>query len=290
MPVTTAHQPMASIERESRLSQRMTLPPEHPGERQDFQIVAAMAKDYPDNALIASHAHRRSQLVFASAGVMTITTGRGTWVVPPQRAVWMPAGFEHEIRASGMLKMRTLYFEPGTDIERAFPTECSVIDVTPLMRELILRATSLEGGEEDRQARLERLVAVLLDETRTLSILSLHLPIPDDPRVAKICEGLIADPSIDLTLAEWGRGVGASARTLTRQFLVSTGMTFTQWRQKARILASLPKLARGETIISVALDLGYDSPSAFGAMFRRTLGATPAAYFHKNSQSAEPME
>ncbi len=185
---------MASIKRESRLPRKMTLPPEHPGERQDFQVVAAMAKNYPDNALIASHIHRRSQLVFASAGVMTITTSRGTWVVPPQRAVWMPAGFEHEIRASGILKMRTLYFEPETDIERAFPMECSVIEVTPLMRELILRATGLEVGEGDQQARLERLVAVLLDETRTLSILLIQLPINDDPRTARICQNIIADP------------------------------------------------------------------------------------------------
>lgn len=267
----------------------MTLPPEHPGERQDAQTVAAMAKDYPDNAIIDCHAHRRSQLVFASTGVMTVTTGRGTWVVPPQRALWMPAGVEHEIRASGVLHMRTLYFEPGTEIERALPAECSVIEVTPLMRELILRATSLEK-ESARQVRLERLVAVLLDEAQSISVLSLHLPIPDDPRLARICGDLIANPAIDLTLEQWGQNVGASARTLTRQFLADTGMTFTQWRQRARILASLPRLARGETITSVALGLGYDSPSAFGAMFRRTLGATPAAYFHASGESARLVE
>ncbi|WP_213767877.1 helix-turn-helix transcriptional regulator [Caballeronia sp. dw_19] len=278
------------MNREFRFSRRMKLPPEHPGERRDAHTVAIMAKDYPDNAIIARHAHRRSQLVFASTGVMTVATSRGTWVVPPQRAVWMPAGFEHEIRASGILQMRTLYFEPETDIERAFPPECAVIDVTPLMRELILRATSLEIDKHAQQARLERLVAVLLDEAQSISILSLHLPIPDDPRIARICEELIADPSIELTLAEWGRDVGASSRTLTRQFLTGTGMTFTQWRQRARILASLPKLARGETILSVALNLGYDSPSAFGAMFRRTLGATPTAYFHNDGESAASTE
>ncbi|TCL06999.1 AraC family transcriptional regulator [Sodalis ligni] len=274
------------MNRKYQLTRRMTLPPEHPGERRDTHAVAAMAKDYSDNAVIDGHAHRRSQLVFASTGVMTVTTDRGTWVVPPQRALWMPAGIEHEIRASGILRMRTLYFEPETEIERAFPPECSVMEVTPLMRELILRAASLEIGEQVQQARLERLVAVLLDEAQSLSVLSLHLPIPDDPRLARICADLIADPSIDLTLAEWGRTVGASARTLTRQFLAGTGMTFTQWRQRARILASLPRLARGESIISVALGLGYDSPSAFGAMFKRTLGATPAAYFNSRYESA----
>ncbi|WP_208453529.1 AraC family transcriptional regulator [Burkholderia gladioli] len=269
--------------REIQRPRGMSLSPEHPGERQDACVVAAMAKDYPDNAIIPCHAHRRSQLVFASTGVMTVTTRRGTWVVPPQRALWMPAGVEHEIRASGVLHMRTLYFEPGTDIERTLARDCSVIEVSPLIRELILRATSFDG-EPARQARLERLVAVLLDEVQNISVLSLHLPVPSDPRLARICERLIADPAIDLTLEAWGRNVGASTRTLTRQFLADTGMTFTQWRQRARILASLPRLARGETIISVALGLGYDSPSAFGAMFKRTLGATPASYFQGSSE------
>jgi AraC-like DNA-binding protein/quercetin dioxygenase-like cupin family protein len=268
----------------------MKLPPEHPGERHDAHAVATMAKDYPDGTVIASHAHRRSQLVFASTGVMTVITPRDAWVVPPRRAVWMPAGFEHEIKASGVLRMRTLYFEPGTDVEQAFPRECSVIDVTPLMRELILRAVELDAANTGLQARLLRLIAVLLDEAKSMSVLSLHLPIPDDPRIAKICERLIADPSIDMTLEQWGRDVGASSRTVARQFLTGTGMTFAQWRQRARILASLPKLARGQTIVSVALDLGYESPSAFGAMFRRVLGSTPAGYFHSDGEATDPAQ
>lgn len=268
----------------------MKLPPEHPGERHDAYAVAAMRKDYVDGTVIASHAHRRSQLVFASSGVMTVITPRNTWVVPPQRAVWMPAGFEHEIKASGALRMRTLYFEPGTDIERAFPCECSVMEVTPLMRELIMRAVRLNAGDPALHAQLLRLIAVLLDEVRSMSVLSLHLPVPDDPRIAKICERLVADPSIDLTLEQWGLEVGASSRTVARQFLVCTGMTFTQWRQRARILASLPKLARGQTIVSVALDLGYESSSAFGAMFRRVLGSSPASYFQNDGGAFDPPQ
>ncbi|MFG1427714.1 helix-turn-helix domain-containing protein [Roseixanthobacter glucoisosaccharinicivorans] len=263
------------------MTTRISLPPEHPGERQDGFLVATMAKDYPENALVARHSHRRSQLVFASSGVMRITTDSGAWVVPPQRAVWLPPGIEHEIQASGILKMRTLYFEPGTEFEQAFPTGCTVIEVSPLVREVILRAVEVGSQEDGKSSRLVRLMAVLLDEIKTLTVLSLHLPIPADRRVARICEALLADPSADLTLGGWSKIVGASERTLARQFLSGTGMSFAQWRQKARLLAGLVKIARGEPILSVALDMGYSSPSAFSAMFRRILGAAPSAYFSK---------
>jgi AraC-like DNA-binding protein/mannose-6-phosphate isomerase-like protein (cupin superfamily) len=267
------------------MTAKMTLPPEHPGERQDRRVVATMAKDYPDNELIALHAHRRSQFVYASSGVMSVTTERGAWVVPPQRAVWVPAGIEHEIRTSGIVKMRTLYFEPGTVTERSFPDDCAVFDMGPLTRELVVRAVEIGSVEGDRSARLKRLVAVLLDEAKTLSVLSLHLPIPVDRRVARICERLLANPSTDLTLEGWSKQVGASERTLARQFIKGTGMSFARWRQKARLLAGMVKLARGESILSIALDLGYASPSAFGAMFRRTLGAPPSTFFRNPDQS-----
>jgi AraC-like DNA-binding protein/quercetin dioxygenase-like cupin family protein len=252
--------------------------PHHPGNLQDGRAAVAMAENYADGEVIARHFHRRAQLIYASSGLMTVTTASGAWVVPPQRALWIPPGVAHEVKASGDLRMRTLYFEPNTSTELIFPQSCTVIEMTILMRELVLRAVELESGKEDCDRRFKNLLRVLLDETGRPPVLSFHLPLPADPRLAKICGALLADPAVKLTLPMWGKRVGGSARTLGRHFSKETGMTFAQWRQKARLLASLTKLARGETIASVSLDLGYNSPSAFSAMFRKKLGASPASY------------
>ena len=266
-------------------SQTKFLAEHHPGTRQDGREAVAMAKNYTHGEVIARHFHRRGQLIYAYSGLMTVTTGSGAWIVPPQRALWMPPGIAHEIKVSGDLKMRTLYFEPNTPSELAFPRSCAVIEMTILMRELVLRAVELETGGYDHDRQLQNLLRVLVDEARKPPALSFHLPMPHDPRLTKICRALLANPAANLTLPMWGRRVGGSSRTLARHFLAETGVTFAQWRQKARLLASLPKLARGEPVSSVALDLGYESPSAFSAMFRKTLGAPPSSFIFGNERA-----
>src|SRR6185437_807498 len=150
------------------------------------------------------HFHRRAQFIYAYSGMMTVITDGGAWAVPPQRALWMPPGIAHEIKVSGELKMRTLYFEPDTAIERAFPRSCAVIEVTMLMRELILRAVELESENEAGGTRFQNLLKVLLDEIGNPAVLSFHLPLPADPRIAKICRALMADPAVNFTLPMWG--------------------------------------------------------------------------------------
>jgi AraC-like DNA-binding protein len=246
----------------------------------DFQGVprplAAMAKDYPDGWVQPWHRHRRAQLVYASSGVMTITTSQGSWVVPPNRALWIPAAIDHEIVMAGLVTMRTLYIEPQASAD--LPDSCRVVAVSGLLRELILRAVEMpllydEAGPEGRIA------ALIFDELRLLPTLPLHLPTPADPRLRRVCDAVRRDPGDRRTLDEWGAEAGASARTLARRFLDETGMTFAAWRAQARLLAALSRLAGGQKVTSVALDLGYESPSAFIAMFRRQLGVTPSRYF-----------
>lgn len=248
--------------------------------REDFQTVprpiGAMAKDFPDGYFVAPHAHRRSQLIHASSGVMRVRTPQGAWVVPPHRAVWVPADVVHDVRMAGAVAMRTLYIVP--DAVAALPRECCVVAVSPLLRELILRASAApllydEAGPDGR------VMALILDELRVLPVLPLHLPMPQDARLAKISRAILDDPANALTLRAWGRQVGASSRTLARLFLRETGMTFGRWRQQARLLEALSRLAQGQSVTTIALDLGYDSPSAFTFMFRRALGRTPSAYF-----------
>jgi AraC-like DNA-binding protein len=248
--------------------------------REDFQIVprpiGAMAKDFPDRFFIAPHAHPRHQLIHASSGVMRISTPHGAFVVPPHRAVWMPADVVHDVRMAGAVAMRTLYVE--RDAIAAPAQECCVVAVSPLLRELILRASAMPLLYDEHGAE-GRVIALVLDELRVLPVLPLNLPMPRDPRLLKICSGILDDPANPLTLPGWGRRVGASSRTLARGFLRETGLTFGRWRQQARLLEALSRLAQRQDVTTIALDLGYESPSAFTSMFRRALGRTPSSYF-----------
>jgi AraC-like DNA-binding protein len=251
-------------------------------DRNDYQDlprpVGAMAKDFADGHFIPPHAHKRSQVIYASSGVMRVQTPQGAWVVPPHRAVWVPAGVVHDVRMAGAVAMRTLYIAP--EAVRTLPDECCVVAVTPLLRELILRAVELPLLYDEHGAE-GRLMALILDELRALPVLPLSLPMPADPRLLRICKAILDEPSDTRTLGAWGRQVGASGRTLARGFVRETGMTFGRWRQQARLLEALTRLAQDQSVTTIALDLGYDSPSAFTSMFRRALGRTPSAYFGK---------
>ncbi len=238
--------------------------------------IVGMAKDYPSGDLIQSHQHIRSQLLYASSGVMTVTTDDGIWVVPPFRAVWIPAVTEHQIKASGKLSMRTLYIDPshcgGT------PKHCCVVTVSPLLRELILHAVKMPASYS-LDSPEERIMMVILDQIQDLDVKPLSLPIPKESRLKAIFIQLAKTPGDQRTLEEWGKQVGASRRTLTRLFHSELGMSFGRWRQQIRILESLRRLATDDPVITIATDLGYDSPSAFIFMFKKALGKTPGQYF-----------
>ncbi len=238
--------------------------------------VIVHAQDYPAGWQTDVHWHARSQLAYASAGIMTVETEQGMWVVPPQRAVWIPSGVRHDVTSSGQLAMRSVYIEPDT--VSWLPATCCVINITPLLRELIARAAELPqryalGGQEERIMRL------ILDEIRVLSIAPLHLPEPSDQRLRRIAAMLKRQPDDRRTLEAWGRTVGASSRTLARLFRRETGMSFQQWQRQVRLLSGLIRLAAGQPVTAVAMEVGYDSPSAFIAMFKRALGTTPSHYF-----------
>ena len=238
--------------------------------------VLVKSAEHPPGEIIGFHDHPRSQLLYAAHGVMTVKTDRDIWVVPPSRAVWIPAGIPHQTIVSTHLSMRSLYITP--EFCNGAPDTCCVISVSPLLRELILEAVTfprlypLNGPEE-------RVMAVILDQLRRMDITSVNVPIPRDPRLKTIFLGLDENPGDRLTLEEWGKAVGATRRTLTRLFLSETAMTFGQWRQQIRLLKALPRLAAGEPVTIVALEMGYETPSAFISMFRKALGKPPGKYF-----------
>ena len=238
--------------------------------------VVGLAKEFPPGYRIDSHQHARSQLLYASTGVMTVMTDGGIWVVPPLRAVWIPAQTQHQIIASGKLSMRTLYINPEHCVRT--PEQCCVVSVSPLLRELILYAVKMptyyppDGPEE-------HIITVILDQIQHLDVKPLRLPIPRETRLHKIFLALSENPGDKRTLEQWGKLVGATRRTLTRLFHSEVGMSFGQWRQQVRILESLRRLAINDPVTTIAMDLGYDSPSAFISMFKKALGKTPGQYF-----------
>jgi AraC-like DNA-binding protein len=239
--------------------------------------VAAMAKDFSAGHVIPAHSHARAQLVHAVAGVMRVTTEDGTWVVPTNRALWIPAGAVHAIRMYGPVAMRTLYIDPAAAL--SLPARCGVVEVPGLLRELILAATGQAPDEPDPSGRHGLIEALILSELVTVPSVPLHVPMPRDKRLAAICAALIEAPDRADTLDQWAVRVGASRRTIARRFRAETGMSFAAWRQQLRLVEALSRLAAGEPVIVVAQDLGYDSPSAFAAMFRRSLGCAPSRYF-----------
>lgn len=238
--------------------------------------VRAYARTFPKGFDIPLHRHAWGQLIYARAGVMTVTVANpappGSWVVPPQRAVWVPAETGHRIRCGTLLPMRTLYIAPHTSL---LSGACCVVNVAPLLRELIL--SSVEAPGPARRRRL--ITALILHEIRAATVAPLHLPEPSDPRLARITSALREQPGDARTLGVWARDAGASTRTLSRLFVGQAGMTFRQWQRQACLLPALVRLAEGEPVTSVAFELGYDSPSAFISAFRQALGKTPRRYF-----------
>lgn len=240
-------------------------------------LVSSSATDYPINAVIEPHSHRnKHQLIYAISGVMVVTSALNQWTVPPSRGIWMPCGQVHAIRCIGSVRMRSVFVRPDSLAD--MPAECRAVAISPLLSELIRAAVAITQpyADDSREARVMRLI---LDELRILPTLPLHLPQPADPRIQAICATLQNDPGDACTLAEWSTRLCLDEKTIQRLFQKGTGMTFGQWRQQARLLLALERIALGEKIIDIAGELGYESPSAFATMFKKQFGTTPSQFF-----------
>jgi AraC-like DNA-binding protein len=250
--------------------------------------ILTLTRDYPPGHTIPLHFHNRDQLVYASRGVMTVRTGRGTWVVPAQRAVWIPAGVPHTITMSGTVAMRTLYMKP--QLSRTLPRDCCVMNVSPLMKELILCACKFESLKK-RLKKQRHLLQLLFDQMEEFQTVPLQLPNPSDARALRVAQALVVDPGSPRPLAEICRTAGASKRTVERIFQEEVGMTLGKWRQQLRLMQAMRLLAARAKVTHAALEAGYSTPSAFIFMFRKALGTTPAMYFRsvaKGSPSETP--
>jgi AraC-like DNA-binding protein len=242
--------------------------------------VTALSYELGDGHVIPEHLHPEDQLVYACQGVMTVRTTAGTWVVPAQRAVWIPARTPHSILISGAVSMRTVYLRAR--LVRQLPRECCVVNVSPLLQHLIVHLCTV--GKLSRRSKTNaHLIDVLIDQLETVQAVPLQLPSPSDPRAARVAAALQDKADTPRSVAWACKQAGASKRTIERLFQQETRMSLGKWRQQMRLMRSLQLLAAGEKITSAALEAGYSTPSAFIAMFRRALGTTPRRYFENGS-------
>lgn len=242
--------------------------------------IASVSADLPHGHRIPEHSHPEDQLLFASKGVMTLRTMQGVWVVPPMRAVWIPADTPHTVSISGQVSMRTLYLSPK--LCRAFPPKCFVMNVSALLKELILHACKFSRLSK-RVATERRIVETLVDQLKAVNSVPLQLPHPTDSRAMRVAGTLFTDPADQRTLEKLCKDSGASKRTIQRLFLNDTKMTFAKWRQQLRLLHAMRLLGCGEKVTVAALESGYGSTSAFIAMFRKQLGTTPRRYWENGN-------
>jgi AraC-like DNA-binding protein len=244
--------------------------------------VHILATRYRKGSRLEPHAHREAQLVFATEGTMQVTTPKGRWLVPPDRAVWVPAQLPHAIDVLADIEMRTLYFDVAwlkrdtrnKNLETEF-----VVRVSQLLHQAIL---ALFDGRND-SVRSDLLIKLAVLELHQAEDPTTFIPLPHEPRCRRAADIVLADPTGLHGIETLARSVGTSARTLSRLFSAETQLSFKSWCQRARIASAIERLSmdRNISVKQLAADLGYASFSAFSHAFRQVTGRSPTEFADK---------
>jgi AraC-like DNA-binding protein len=237
--------------------------------------IIAISHDYPDGHLVKPHHHRRGQLISGASGVIVLSTAEGTWVMPPQRGMWIPPMTRHHVQMVGAVSVHSLYIEPRAIPD--LPSRCQVVGVSPFMQALITEALDVPL-EYEFQGRPGALMQLIAYEMQQLPVLPLSLRYAAHGPLAALCRQFVEKPNIHETIDRWADALAMSRRSFTRLFRRETGLSFVAWRQQACLLCAMPRLAAGEAVTTIAIDLGYENPAAFTLMFRRAFGSPPLAY------------
>ncbi len=241
----------------------------------DRTDVRSLSLTYYDGHLVHAHRHKWAQLITTRSGMIQVTAGGKLWMVPPSKAIWIPAGVEHHFTVRGEVSFRTLYVAP--ERAKAVERDLRTLELTPLLRELVLHIVKFESLSPE-VATQERLASVLVDLIDAAASIDLMLPLPSDSRALRLAEHFQTHPSDTADISTLAVESGASVRTLQRCFSFETGMTVNAWRSKARLILSTAALSEGISVTQTALDVGYDSPSAFIAAFKKQFDVTPGGY------------
>lgn len=233
--------------------------------------VTVNLRSLPPDVTIPPHRHPWAQLAYPVRGAIRICAAGMAWIVPPNRAVWIPPEIDHDVTVLGAVELRTLYVASAA---APLPLDaCTVVDVSPLLRSL---GEAIVEGRGDARHRL--MMQLALEEMRIARPLSLGLPLPADRRLKALCDALMADPADNRGLTEWAAQVGASERTLARLFKSELDTSFGAWRQQLRLAKAVDEISRGVPMAQVAAAVGYASQAAFSAMFSRALGVPPSRF------------
>lgn len=244
---------------------------------------ALLARLYEDASGrdIPLHCQGHGQLVGSFRGLISVATSREQWLVASTNAVWIPPHHVHAMRSHGAFSGYVVYV--ADDACETLSKEPCTIAASALLREAVRRAAAWDGNRAEADA--VHIATVILDEIRALPRQPFGLPMPSDRRMLRITSALMENPADNRRLQEWAARAGMSTRTMVRRFTTETGFSFTEWRQRARLMRALELLQANTPVTTVALDLGYETVSAFIAMFRRAFGVTPTRYFEEASDS-----
>lgn len=237
--------------------------------------IYAYAQSYTDGYVEDTHHHDRIQLLHTLSGVIHVRTSEGIWVIPPSKGIWIPENKKHSIRIFGNVEARGIFVDPFARAD--FNTQCSVVAIPKLLSELINQAVQIKE-EILPHSRNERLLELILDELRFLEEIPFQLPEAKSDILKEICENIKADLSATNYLEKIAQRHALSAKTLSRLFQKELNMSFSIWLKQAKLLQALTDLEMKKPILNIALDLGYESPSAFSYMFKRQMGMTPSEY------------
>ncbi|MED7819255.1 helix-turn-helix transcriptional regulator [Francisella sp. 19S2-10] len=222
------------------------------------------------------HQHLRGKIFCVESGLVHVSTPNGSWVLPSNRAGWVPPNISHKIRVSGTVSGWVIFILPN--ICETLPSTSRVIAMSQVLRALALRATEWDKKDKLTEEQ-EHIATIICNEIRRAPEEALHLPMPKSQRLLKVANAIIDNPTINKSLDEWASFGAMSSRTLRRVFLTETGLSFSRWRQQAQLAHGLDMLAQDIPVTEVSDSLGYASPSNFIAMFRRAFGKTPKQYF-----------
>lgn len=240
-------------------------------------VILAARRQQGEMRRTDRHGHARGQLLGTMQGLIALGTDDGRWLIPPINAIWLPPHVEHEFVSHGAFHGWSVYVAEAACL--ALPDRPRVIRLSGLLNEAVARAANWPGGS--LTPAQERIAGVILDEIAATPEEAFELPMPTDPRLQKIARSLADDPATRQHMADWAAFAGIAPRTLSRRFVLETGLTFSAWRQRALLLRSLEMLAAGNSVTTIAFDLGYETVSAFIELFRGHFGTTPARYFKR---------
>lgn len=233
----------------------------------------AISEDHSNGAHIARHDHPVHQLLYAISGVVVARCGRSIFTLPPDRALWIPAGVTHSFRMHGQVRLRTAYFAKEYASELgASPT---VLRVSALARELLL---ALVNKNQPRSATYIRqsILPMLIQELKDQSDDALGLELPSDPRAAKVARHFIKHPSDRTPVVELAETHAIGLKTLARRFLDETGLPPDSWRRAARMNEAVALLRSGQSVSEVSFELGFETLSGFSQSFKRHFDYLPS--------------